>query len=437
MSDDRGAGNPAEQAAHEAVEEAAHEAARAERAADRAEDAAEHVDVTAQEVERTAEHLDALAEEVDEEVAEEIDDRVEFLHDPEQSPDDLGTPGRPLNHRSPFMWGLLGGFGALVALWLGQMVLAIGSVLILVIVALFLAVGLNPAVELLMRRGLKRPWAVLYVIVGVLAAFGLFLIAIVPVVSHQVTAISDALPAWFDQLQKNGSIRSFDNKYDVSTKVTDYLQSGALAKKLFGGALGLGLAILGILANVFVVIVLTLYFLASLPSMKHAAYQLAPASRRERVSLLGDRVLRNIGGYVSGAFVVALCAGVSTMVFLFIVGLGSYAVALALVVALLDVIPMIGATIGAAIVCVIGFATDPTTGLICVVFYIAYQQLENFLIYPRVMARSVEIPGALTVIAALIGGSLLGVVGALLAIPTAASIMLLVREVFVPRQDTR
>ncbi|MDX6358474.1 MAG: hypothetical protein QOH37_1528 [Nocardioidaceae bacterium] len=433
MSDDLGDADPAERAA----EEAAQEAARAERAADRAEDAAEHVDGTAAEVERTAEHLGALADEIDEDVVEEIDDKVEFLHDPEQSPDDLGTPGRPLNHRSPFMWGLLGGLGALLALWLAQMFLAIGSVLILVVVALFLAVGLNPAVEFLMRRGLKRPWAVLYVIVGVLAAFGLFLVAIVPVVSHQVTAIGDALPAWFDQLQKNGSIRSFDNKYDVSTKVTDYLQSGALAKKLFGGALGLGLAILGILANVFVVIVLTLYFLASLPSMKHAAYQLAPASRRERVSLLGDRVLRNIGGYVSGAFVVALCAGVSTMVFLFIVGLGSYAVALALVVALLDVIPMIGATIGAAIVCVIGFATDPTTGLICVVFYIAYQQLENFLIYPRVMARSVEIPGALTVIAALIGGSLLGVVGALLAIPTAASILLLVKEVFVPRQDTR
>jgi predicted PurR-regulated permease PerM len=436
MTDDRGTRDPAEQAALEAAEEAA----RAERAADRAEDAAEHVDVTAQEVERTAEHLDALAEEiesVDTEIDVEIDDKVEFLHDPDQSPDDLGTPGRPLNHRSPFMWGLLGGMGALTALWLGQMLLAIVSVLILVVVALFLAVGLNPAVEFLMRRGLKRPWAVLYVIVGVLAAFGLFLVAIVPVVSHQVSAISDALPAWFDQLQKNGTIRSFDNKYDVSTKVTDYLQSGALAKKLFGGALGLGLAILGILANVFVVIVLTLYFLASLPSMKHAAYQLAPASRRERVSLLGDRVLRNIGGYVSGAFVVALCAGLSTMVFLFIVGLGSYAVALALVVALLDVIPMIGATIGAAIVCVIGFATDPTTGLVCVVFYIAYQQLENFLIYPRVMSRSVEIPGALTVIAALIGGTLLGVVGALLAIPTAASIMLLVREVFVPRQDAR
>jgi predicted PurR-regulated permease PerM len=135
--------------------------------------------------------------------------------------------------------------------------------------------------------------------------------------------------------------------------------------------------------------------------------------------------------------VVAFCAGLSTLVFLLVIGLGSYAVALALVVAMLDVIPMIGATIGAVIVCAIAFATDVTSGVICVIFYIAYQQLENYVIYPRVMARTVAIPGAVTVIAALIGASLLGVIGALLAIPTAASILLLVREVWLPRQHAR
>jgi predicted PurR-regulated permease PerM len=298
-------------------------------------------------------------------------------------------------------------------------------------------VGLNPAVEFLMRRGLKRPWAVLCVILGVLLLFLGFLLILVPIISDQVTAISDNLPRWFHRLQRNDQIRRVDEKYDITIKVEHYVTSGGLAQKAFGGVVGLGLAILGILLNAFVVLVLTLYFLASLPSMKQAAYSLAPASRRGRVSLLGDRILRNIGGYVSGAFVVAMCAGVSTLIFLFIIGLGSYAVALAFVVALLDVIPMIGATIGAVIVCAIAFATDIKTGIIAVVFYIAYQQLENYVIYPRVMSRSVEIPGALTVIAALVGGTLLGVVGALLAIPTAASILLLVREVFLPRQEAR
>jgi predicted PurR-regulated permease PerM len=366
-----------------------------------------------------------------------IGDGVEFLHDPERNPEDLGEPGSPLNTRSPFMWGLFGGLGALVAIWIALMVVSIRGVLVLIIVAFFLAVGLNPAVEFLMRRGLRRPWAVLCVILGVLLVIAAFLVILVPIISHQVSAIGDNLPGWFDRLQKNGQIRRFDDKYDITSKVEDYVKSGAWAQKAFGGVVGVGLAILGVLLNTFVVVVLTLYFLASLPSMKQAAYSLAPASRRERVSLLGDRILRNIGGYVSGAFVVAMCAGISTLVFLLIVGLGSYAVALAMVVALLDVIPMIGATIGAVIVCAIAFATDLKTGIIAVIFYIAYQQVENYIIYPKVMSRSVEIPGALTVIAALIGGTLLGVVGALLAIPTAASILLLVKEVFLPRQRAR
>jgi predicted PurR-regulated permease PerM len=185
------------------------------------------------------------------------------------------------------------------------------------------------------------------------------------------------------------------------------------------------------------VVVLMLYFLASLPGIKRTAYRLAPASRRERVTYLGDEILSNVGGYVSGAFIVAMCAGVTSLVFLLLVGLAEYAVALAAVVTLLDVIPMIGATLGAVVVSAIGFATDPKIGLACLIFYVLYQQFENYVVYPRVMARSVDIPGSLIVIAALVGAALLGVVGALLAIPTAAALLLLLKEVFLRRQDAR
>jgi predicted PurR-regulated permease PerM len=387
---------------------------------------------------------DGPAEDVpDDEATESTDDtgvKVDesaLLHDRDRSPEDLGEPGRPLSSHSPFMWGLFGGLGALVALWIGLTVMRVSGVIVLVVVAMFLAVGLNPAVDFLILRGLKRPYAVLVVISAVVLVIAGFLTLLVPIISHQVTEISNSLPGWFDKLQRNQDIRKFDDKYDITSKVEDYVKSGTWAEKAFGGAVGVGLAILGVLLNTFVVVVLTLYFLGSLPSIKRAAYSLAPASRRERVSLLGDRILRNIGGYVSGAFIVAVCAGLSTLIFLFIIGLGSYALALAMVVALLDVIPMIGATIGAVIVCAIAFATDLKSGIIAVIFYIAYQQIENYIIYPRVMARTVEIPGALTVIAALIGATLLGVVGALLAIPVAASILMLVKEVFLPRQEAR
>jgi len=304
-------------------------------------------------------------------------------------------------------------------------------------VALFLAAGLNPAVEFFERHGMRRPYAVVTVIVAALAAVALFLVAIVPVITDQVQSISDNAPDWLDRLQKSERVQKLDDEYQVIDKIKDYIEKGDFASSLFGGVLGIGLAVLSALANAFIVIVLTLYFLASLDKTKKALYQLAPASRRERVTLLGDRVIRGVGGYVSGAFIVATCAGISSLIFLFIVGLGQYAVALAFVVALLDVIPMIGATIGAVVVTAIGFAEDPKIGIACIVFYVIYQQVENYVIYPRVMSRSVDVPGAVTVIAALVGAALLGVVGALLAIPTAAAILMLTREVVVRRQDAR
>lgn len=347
------------------------------------------------------------------------------------------APPRRLIVRSPFAIGFYGAVGALLAFWLAQQIVKASSVLILVMVSLFLAFGLNPAVEFLMRRRLRRPWAVLVVALCVLIALTLFIVSIAPVITEQVAALTRSAPGWFDQLQHNRQIQQLDAKYDLVDKVQHYVTSGQITERLFGGALGVGLALLSALGNAFVITVLTLYFLASLPQIKRSIYRLAPASKRARVTVLGEEILGGIGGYVSGAFVVAVCAALSTLLFLFIIGMGQYAVALAFVVGLLDVIPMIGATIGAVIVSAIGFATDIQSGIALVIFYVVYQQLENYFIYPRVMSRSVDVPGAVTVVAALIGASLLGVVGALLAIPTAAAILLLVREVVVRRQDAR
>ena len=350
--------------------------------------------------------------------------------------DDLGEPGPPLDRRAPFYLGFVGALGALVAYWLATNIQAISSTLVLIIVSLFLAAGLNPAVEFF-ERWMRRPYAVVVVIVGLLIAISLFVVAIVPVITDQVASITDRAPEWLEQLQANQGVKDLDEEYDVIAKIRDYVTGGDFVSTLFGGALGVGLAVLGALFNAFIVLVLTLYFLSSLESTKSAFYRLAPASRRDRVSRLGDRIFRSIGGYVAGAFIVATVSGTSSLIFLIAIGLGEYAVALAFVVAILGVIPMIGATIGAVVVTAIAFAENPTAGIACVIFYLIYQQVENYLIYPRVMSKSVDIPGAVTVIAALIGAALLGVVGALLAIPTAAAILMLTREVFVRRQDRR
>jgi predicted PurR-regulated permease PerM len=357
--------------------------------------------------------------------------------EPGANPDEFGEPGPPLDHHAPFYVGFVGASGALLAFWLATNIATISSTLVLIVVAFFIAAGLNPSVEWIEGHGVRRRWAVTTVIVAVIIAVTLFFVAIVPVITDQVASITDNAPGWLEQLQENRRVQDLDDEYQVIDKIRDYVTGGDFVSTLFGGALGFGLAVLGALFNGFIILVLTLYFLSSLAQTKSAFYRLAPASRRERVTRLGDKIIRSVGGYVSGAFIVALFAGVSSLIFLFIVGLGQYAVALSFVVALLTVIPMIGATIGAVVVSAIAFAEDPKIGIACVIFYVIYQQVENYVIYPRVMSKSVDVPGAVTVIAALIGAALLGVVGALLAIPTAAALLMLTREVFVRRQDDR
>jgi predicted PurR-regulated permease PerM len=356
--------------------------------------------------------------------------------EPEDEPA-LGRPGPAFDRKAPYVAGLLAGLGLLTAIAAGKVLLTISGVLVEIVVSLFIAAGLDPLVRVLERRGLRRSAAVVVVIVGVLAVLALFLVAFVPVIADQVTAIGRNAPGWLDDLQHNHQIQSLDDQYHVIEKLKSFVTGGDFVSKVFGGVLGIGLAVLGALLNAFVITVLTLYFLASFQSTKAAVYRLAPASRRDRVTRLGDRIFEGIGGYVSGAFLVALCAGVSSLVFLFAVGMSQYAVALAFVVMVTDVIPMIGATIGAVIVTAICFTNSVETGIISAIFYIAYQQFENYVIYPRIMSRSVDIPGVVTVIAALVGASLLGVVGALLAIPTAAAVLMLIREVFVRAQDER
>lgn len=380
---------------------------------------------------------DTSAEPGEDELAEPpAKDAEELAPAPPAAPD-LGTPGPPLERHSPFYIGFVGGLGALTAYFLVTQLSRVTGALILTVVALFLAAGLNPAVLWFERHGLRRRYALVSVIGIVLVALVGFVFTLMPVIGDQIQLISENAPEWLEELQNNAFLQRLDERFGVIDRFTDWLQQGDWISTIFGGVLGFGLMLASAVANALVLVVLTLYFLAGLDATKSALYRLAPASRRDRVSKLSDRVLEGIGGYVSGAFIVAMCAGITSVIFLFAVGLGEYAVALAFVVALLDFIPMIGATLGASVVTLIGFANDPKIGVMCILFYLAYQGLENWVIYPRVMSRAVDVPGAITVIAALIGAGLLGVAGALMAIPTAAALLMITREVFIRRQDER
>ena len=405
--------------------------------ADRAETAADQADAAADEAKEAAASSVAIAGTIDNATDLVITD-PEADGTPYDAAAEQTAPRAPsLLRHSPFSIGFTGALGALVALFLTQQLLGISSILILLVMATFLAIGLNPVVEFFMRRGMRRGLSVLLVLVVVIGVLALFVVAVAPVISEQIALITRNAPDWLDALQANRQVQRLDDQYDIIARARDYIQDGGFGEKLFGGALGVGLKVLSALANSLIVIVLMIYFLASLPSIKHSAYSLAPASKRPRVSELGDRIIRSTGAYVAGAFIVAVCAGISTLIFSFVVGLGDYAFALAFVVGLFSLIPVVGAIVSGAVMTLLALTISPTVALVTLAYYLAYQQLESYLIYPRIMKKSVDIPGSVTVTAALVGGALLGIVGALLAVPVAAALLLLHREVFLKRQDAR
>jgi predicted PurR-regulated permease PerM len=336
---------------------------------------------------------------------------------------------------SPLRIGFVGTIGVLLAYALAQAAIKAQSILILVIIAFFIALGLNPLVQMLTRRGLKRGLAVLVVLLGVLVVFALAIFAVVPVFIEQIGNLIRTGPALLQDTLRNPQVNALNERYQVIDRAREAISSGGLATRVFGGVVGAATAVAGALLSGFTLLILSLYFLVSLPAMKDAIVRLAPASRRNRTRYLSEQIFARISSYISGTFVVAAIAGIISYIFLLIIGLGEYALALAVLIAILDIIPLVGALIGALVIVVIAFVQSPTTGIIALVFYLLYQQFENYVVQPRVFKKAVDVPGALVVIAALIGGTLLGIIGALLAVPVAAVALLILREVAQPRLD--
>ncbi|MEU1726521.1 AI-2E family transporter [Nonomuraea sp. NPDC005692] len=352
---------------------------------------------------------------------------------PETTALPFGRPGRPFGS-TPFVFGFTAALGVLTAWLLVQALTASASMLLLIVVSLFLAVGLDPAVRWLEEHGLPRWAAITAVFAAVIVLFAGFAMAIVPALSEQAGQFAEQLPSYIQQLQNNPQIRDLDQRYQLLERLQAYLTSGDLGRQVFGGLLGIASIVVSAVFSTLTVLILTLYFLGALRSITRTGYRLIPRSRRDRARLLGDEILNRVGGYVAGNLIISLIAGVTTFVFLSIAGV-PYALALAIIVALTDLIPLIGAFIGAGIATLVALFASLPVAIATLIFFIVYQQIENYLIAPKVMKSSVDVPAAATIVAALIGGALLGVVGALLAIPVAAAIQVIVNHVVLPRQE--
>ena len=345
----------------------------------------------------------------------------------------LGRLGRPMNRRSPFFVGMAAAGGVAVTYGLVELLIRARSVLVLIGLALFIAAGLDPAVNWLTRRRLPRWTAVIVILLVVAAVVAGFVASAIPPLTAQVTALVHELPHYVTTLKDhNSELGKLNSRFQIEQRLSKLLSSKGTA--LVGGVLGAGALVLSAASEMLVVIVLVVYFLAAMPRIKLFLYRLAPQSRRSRVILIGDEIFVKVGGYMLGNFLTSLIAGAGTWAWLQIFGV-PYPLLLALLVALLDLIPVIGSTVGGAIVSLVALTVSLPVAIATLAFYIAYRLAEDYLIVPRIMGRTVEVPAVVTVVAVLLGGALMGLIGALVAIPAAAALRLLLNEVTFRRLD--
>jgi predicted PurR-regulated permease PerM len=347
---------------------------------------------------------------------------------------EYGRIGRPFDKRSPFFVGLLGGLGLAVAVAISWTFVALAGILLLLVFSLFIAVGLDPVVAWLHRHGLAR-WAAVSVVllVALGALVGFFALAI-PVVVSETGRLSSSIPHYLHSLRNHSTtLGKLSARFHIAASLQRLLKGGG-SSAVFGGIAGLGGAVLTFLGSIVLIVPVSIYLLVDLPRVKRGIYQLAPRSRRARMVLLTDELANRVGGYMLGNVLTSLVAAVLTYAQALIFGI-PFALFLALLVAVLDLIPVIGSTIGGILVTLVALTVSPTVAVATGIFYVIYRVWEDYMLTPRIMSRTVDVPGLVTVVATVLGGALFGIIGALIAIPVAAGMKLMFEEISQPRLD--
>jgi predicted PurR-regulated permease PerM len=341
-----------------------------------------------------------------------------------------------------FRIGFVGALGVLLAVLLGNIVGELGTVILYVALALFLALGLDPIVSWLQRRDMPRGLAILLVFVVVIGLFVGLISLIVPIVIQQTTNIitdwddivervlNSDFVGWLNSLTGTGTAIE-----DTIVSAGDWLADPDNLGSLGGGILAVGAGILGGFTGAVIVLILTLYFLASLDSLKRYAARFVPASSRGAYREVSEEITGSVGRYVIGQVSLGAINGILSLIYLSIIG-APQPILLAFIAFLASLVPLVGTITGAVIISLVSLAASPVTALAAAIYYLIYMQVEAYVLSPRIMSRAVAVPGALVVIAAVAGATLGGVLGALVAIPVAASLVIIMDKVVFPRQDT-
>lgn len=363
----------------------------------------------------------------------------------QQPQSDIVVPGSnalPPVRVNAFRIGLVGGLGVLVSILIGGVIGQLTTVLIYVGVALFLALGLDPLVSWLEKK-LPRWAAILVVFAAVILAFAGLHFTIIPVIVDQVSNLITNFPDIVNRMVNSDFVKTIEQQLSgvvdfdsVAKSVTDFVSDPNNFVSLGGGILAVGAGVASGVTGATVVLILTLYFLASLRSIKRVTYRFVPATKRAGFIDVSEDITSAVGRYVVGQFTLAAVNGVLSAIFLWIIGAPQF-VLLAFVAFLFSLIPLVGTITGSLIIVVTCLFASPLTALVALIYYLVYMQLEAYFLSPRIMNRAVSVPGAVVVIAAVAGGTLGGILGALVAIPVAASTIIIIQKVVFPRQELK
>jgi predicted PurR-regulated permease PerM len=319
-----------------------------------------------------------------------------------------------------------------IAAWALLSIIAITrGVITWLLVSLFLAMALNPAVDWFMRHGVKSRGAaagITYVLaIAAIAGIGY---AFIPTLVHQVNDFVHAVPGYVDDLTKGkGRFGFLETKYHIVEKIRHAVETGGATKVLglTGAAISITKGVISLVVGIVTIAFLTFFMLLEGPAWMERFYGLLPETSRPRWRQICHDVYRTVGGYVTGNLLISLIAGTLTTVVLLAVGV-PYAVALGVIVALLDLIPLAGATIAGIIIASVSFLHSVTAGIIVVIFFVVYQQIENHFLQPVIYGRTVQLSPLAVLIAVLVGAELAGILGALGAIPVAGAIQVVLLD---------
>ena len=328
--------------------------------------------------------------------------------------------------RTVLRWAVVATCGVLGVLLVAYGLYLIRSILVLVLIALFLAISFEPVVRKLSAWGVPRGAAVAIVIVALVVLVAGFIWSLVPLIVEQGGHLADDLPGYVTKLaEESKGVREVTDRYHITERLTALAAS--LPGRLAGGAVGFFQRFTGVLTSALTVLVLTIYFMGDLLRLRRGLLSVVPERRRQRVGEIIDVTVDKVGGYMIGNIIISVIAGTTTFLCLAALHV-PFALPLAVTVAITDLIPMIGATLGATICVLVSLFTVglwPRTILV-IIFFVVYQLAENYLLVPRVFRNTVDMPAAAVLLVALTGGTLLGLAGVIMAIPVAATVKVVV-----------